>query len=366
MYPDVLELDDIIRQVLQNCCISDSRYAGFYSVCGLALRLRNLYKWEKGLAPWIEKDSSEILEWIGDREEKWEDLEEKEFDEITILGRTYDPLDARGINGVLEPHGLFYGAGYVHSLKPTFFLAILEDKREINGYPVYILGPELARDLLTVPALSQGNCIILRKESAKASFWDQIFYINKSGRYALSVALETHGLKEQHPKAIRGRLENIFSAEMETYIYHELGEIQDTIFDREIWREVIAAFPHTPIELLARTVKDLLADTNEYGTLRYITRERKTSSLAFYVAFRDGLIKELFPELKEAFQEFIQQGEWPIIEQAISAGYHTAKHFAEKICQLYRTGKQKNDMEWAENEIEKRLLAPLGIGKDKS
>ena len=68
-YRDVLELDAIISQVLRNCSISDSRHAGLYSVCGLALRLRDLYKWEKRLDPWVEEDSSKILEWIGEKGE---------------------------------------------------------------------------------------------------------------------------------------------------------------------------------------------------------------------------------------------------------------------------------------------------------
>ena len=61
----MIDIEDIIRQVLHNCNLSDSRHAGLYSICGLAMRLRDLYKWENGLAPWIEKDSTEILKWIG-------------------------------------------------------------------------------------------------------------------------------------------------------------------------------------------------------------------------------------------------------------------------------------------------------------
>ena len=38
------------EQVLRNCHISYARHAGLYSICGLALRLRDLYKWEMGLA----------------------------------------------------------------------------------------------------------------------------------------------------------------------------------------------------------------------------------------------------------------------------------------------------------------------------
>lgn len=359
----MLDLDHLTRQVLENCSISDSRHAGLYSICGLALRLRDLYKWEKGLDPWIEMDSSEILNWIGEKEENWGLLEEKEFTEITILDKTYDPFDVKGINEVLEPHGFLYGAGYIHSLKPSFLLAVLEEKRLIDGYPVYILGRELARDLLTMPALSQDGSILIRKEAAKFFLWDLIFFIKKSGRGALRFALESYGVKDRDSKALRRNLARISAAETETYIYHELGEIRDTVFDRHIWRDIIATFPHTPIELLARVVKDLLADTNEHGHLRHIVLQQKEASLALYVAFLDGLRKELFPELKEAFQEFTETHDWQVIEQAIWSGYTRAKNYAGMMSRIFSKGKQKNDMKWVEVEMGRRLLSPLGIEK---
>jgi len=357
----MIEINTITSQVLQNCDISDSRHAGVYSVCGLALRLRDMYKWEMGLDPWVEKDSSEILDWIGDREEKWDNLAEEDFEEITVLGTPYDPFDTRAINAVLEHQGFFYGAGYARSLKPTFFLAVLEEKKKVAGHTIYILGRELARDLFTSPALAQDNCILIRKDSAKLFLWDKMFYIKKSGRHALRFALESYGLKDQHSDALRQNLERISSAETETYIYHELGEIQDTVFDREIWREIIAAYPHTLVELLARTVKDLLADTNEYGTFQYITRERKTASLALYVAFIEGLTKELFPELRPAFEGFVQTHDWDLIEQAVFAGYDRAKQYAETIINIHQEGKQKNNNKWVEDEIAKNLLAHLNV-----
>jgi hypothetical protein len=356
-----LQLESITGQVLQNCSICDSRYADLYSVCSLALRLRDLYKWAKGLDPWVEKDSSEILEWIGAKEQEWDSLADRELNAIEISGHTYDPFDTEGINAVLEPHGLLYGAGYAQSLRPTFFLADLEDKRVMDGHRVYILGRELARDLLTLPALSQGDSIFVRKESAQLFLWDRIFFVNRSGRPALRFALDAYGLKEEDRSALRRSLAKISSTELETYIYHELGEIQDTVFDRDIWRETIAAFPHTPIELLARNVKNLLADTNEYGTLQYLARQQKAASLAFYVAFLDGLTEQLFPEIREAFQEFVQTRNWDIVEKAVYDGYHTAKRHAETIVDICREGRKKYDMGWAGNEIQKRLLTPLGI-----
>jgi hypothetical protein len=316
------------------------------------------------LDPWIEKESSEILEWIGEKEEKWDELAKKDFNEVRISDEKYDPFDVEGINALLEPEGVLYGAGYVYSLKPTFFLAYLEDKKVIDGYTVYILGRELARDLFTVPALSQGNCVLVRKESAKHFLWNQMFFIKKSGQSALRYGLENYGLAAQDPEALHCNLARISAAEMYTYIYHELGEIKDTVFERDIWREIIATFPHTPTELLARTVKDVLADTNEYGTLQYLVRERKTASLAFYVAFLDGLRKELFPEIIEAFRKFSQTHNWQLIESAISDGYNTAKRHAETISAIYRTGKARNDLKWVEKEIERCLMTPLSARSD--
>jgi len=359
----VFDLDAIIRQVQRNCNISDSRHAGLYSVCGLALRLRDLYKWEKGLDPWVERESSEILEWIESKEEQWGELLDLDFNEITIDGSTYDPFDSNGINEVLNPQGFFYGAGYVHSLKPSFFLGVLEDQRQVDGYNVYTLGRELARDLLTMPALSQENCVVVRQESAKLFLWDLILFTKKSGQEALKFGLENYGLKRRDSEALHRNLARISAAEMEIYLHHELGELRDTVFEPTIWREIIATFPHTAIELLARSVKDLLADTNKYGTLRHIANKGKAASLGLYVAFLDGLRKELFPELSEAFKEFTGTHNWQVIEKAIATGYQTAKGYAELLSNIYQKGKVKNDMNWAEKEIENRLLRPLGILK---
>ena len=60
----MFDIDGIIEQVRRNCTICDSRHAGLFSVCGLAMRLRDLYKWEMGLEPWVERDSAEVLKWI--------------------------------------------------------------------------------------------------------------------------------------------------------------------------------------------------------------------------------------------------------------------------------------------------------------
>jgi hypothetical protein len=352
----MLNVNDIARQVLHNCNISDANNAGMYSICGLALRLRDLYKWEQGLPPWEERDASEVLEWIEAKENQWDAYIDNEFAALSINGKTYDPFDRVGINAVLEPQNLYYGAGLARSLKPTFFLATIEEKSKINGTTVYTLDRELARDLLTIPALSQDDYVVLRQDSAKLYLWDKIFYIKKSSRPALSFALESCGIKDHQPRALRNYLAGILAGQKETYIYHEIGEIHETVFDRKLWRDIIAAFPFSPVEHLARAVKDLLADTNEYGTLQHIVSQRDTAALAFYVAFLDGLPREFFPELPASFIEFAQTNDWRIIDQAVSCGYRTAAQHAGLIMDLYQEGLHEDKLKWAEKQIQRRLL----------
>jgi hypothetical protein len=359
-------IDGLADQVLRNCAISDARHAGLFSVCGLALRLRDLYKWENRLEPWTEEESSKLINWIGQKEDAWDGLLDRDFDPLDFDGRLYDPFDVREVNEILEPMGLIYGAGYVQSLKPTFFLAALDEKREMRGNPVYILGRELARDILTLPALSQDQCIFVRKESARYFLWDQIFFVKKSGRRALDFALGRYGVENANAEALRQNLGRIADAEVDVYVHHELGEVLERSFDRDLWRSIIASFPHSPIEFLARVLKDLLADTNPNGKLRFITEERRGGSLAFHVAFLDDMRRILFPALPEAFDGFMGSGDWPLIESAVSKGHDDLRAYADRLTTIYAAAREKGDMDWGKREISAQLLHPLGLVRNRT
>ncbi len=362
----MINQNSVANQVRQNCLVTDARYAGFHSICDLALRLRDLYKWEKRLDPWVEEDPQCIIEWIGEKEAVWESLSDKELEKINLCGRAYDPFDTQAINAALEPQGLFYGAGYVQGMRPTFFLALLEEKREIQGYPVYLLGTELVRDLLTLPALTQDNSVLIRKESARLSLYNQIFFVRKSGQRALDVALECYGLSRKDYKALHRNLNRITQAEIETQLYHELGELRETVFDRVTWREIVATYPHSPIEHLARAIKDLLADMSPEGLLHHFINRKKKASLALYVAFLDGLRKELFPEVIAGFDTFVRSGDWEPLEDVVLWGYKRMKNLAEKMCMIHRAAQERNDVKWGEREMERHLLEPLNIPRKSS
>ena len=354
-----MRLDTLIEQVRYNCDISDARFAGHYSICGLALRLRDLFKWEHRLAPWEERDAADVLEWIGRKEQRWERLQNEDFVPIAIDGANYEPFDTIGINTCLAPRGLYYGAGYAQSLKPSFVLGQVDDCTHHAGLSVMQLGDELARDLLTLPALSQGANIVLRKEAARLFVWDQIFYITPSRRPFLTYALQHAGIQDVGPASLQIHFGPLLEGLYDIFIRHEIGERNDTFFDADAWRAMIAAFSHTPIELLVRAVKDALADTGPDGPLRPIIAKRQAVALGFYLVFHDGLGKQLFPEMRAAFEAFEPTGQWGVMDAAVRAIHHKAGSYAARLLDLYAQGRSRGDLAWAGERIRREFLAPV-------
>jgi hypothetical protein len=353
------DLDELTRHIRRNCDISDARHGGVFSVCGLALRLRDLFKWERGLGFWEEGDPAEVLDWIGAREEYWETLADSDYAALCMSGRSWEPFDAAGVNSVLSPLGVYYGAGYARGLKPTFFLAAVEDRRQIEGCSVFFLGREMARDLQTLPALSQGRTILLRRESAHRFLWDQIAYAAPSARRALRVAMHACNITDHRPAALLRDFHKLLTVQESIHLRHELGEICETEFSRHIWQELIAAFPLTRVELLTRHVKDLLADTHAAGTLRWILQTRSMAGLALYVAFADRVTQALFPELTGCLEAVLRQEDWAAVSQAVDAGHSAAKGYAAAITEILYDGKRRNDLAGVEARIERHLGACL-------
>jgi hypothetical protein len=165
-----------------------------------------------------------------------------------------------------------------------------------------------------------------------------MMYLRPSGRPALDRALQAFGSHGTDSEHLRHHLDDLLERVQENYVYHELGEIRDEVFDRGIWRALIAEFPHSPVELLVRSVKDLLADTGAYGTLRRIVHKRDPVALGLFTAFFDGLGRDLFPELRVAYSLFTAQNDWSVIAEAVDAGHAAAVRCARDICDIYRAG----------------------------
>lgn len=353
------DVHSLTRQVRRNCTISDARFAGLYSVCELVMRLRDLYKWEHSLAPHEEHDASQILDWIGRKEAVWEDLQESDFNDLIIDGQRMDPFDTEKINRSIESLGLFYGAGYAQRLKPSFLLARIAKKSDIKGHPVVSLTSELARDLLTLPALTQDNTIVVRQSAVELYVWDQMLYVSQSGQPYFRFGLSACGIPEKDFGVLRRCLPKVITAQQDTFLYHEIGELTDSYFDRGLWRDIIATLPHTRTELLVRSVKDILADTCPEGTLHQIVHFRKAAALGFYAAFLDGLRKKLFPEIRIALTCFMGDGDWPAVVTMISAVHEKAKTMAQSITSIFVTGTQHHNPAWVDEELSRCYIDPL-------
>jgi hypothetical protein len=358
----VVQVETLIDQVRENCEICNARHAGTYSLCGLLLRLRNLYKWELGLPPWEEPDPAAALDWVAQKEQDWKRLANEEFRPLRLGRFSLDPLDAEAVNARLRGSGLIYGAGYGWGLKPSFFLGRLAGRRRVAQLTVHLVGPELARDLFSAPALLSGERVVARTESAAFFLWDRIHDVKKSGQPGLAFALKAYGLNPQRPSsaALREVFPRIVDEELKTYIRHEVGEMLADGFPRDVWRAIIARFPGERVELVTRALKDALADTGPQGMLAYIIRARKPGSLGFYIAFLDGVRRLLLPQVASAFEAFSASGDWRGLEAARRAAYEAARERALTLVAIFGQ-LEVRDEDWVRAEIQQRIIGPLGL-----
>jgi hypothetical protein len=157
-----------------------------------------------------------------------------------------------------------------------------------------------------------------------------------------------------HKKITRSQFEKLFSdmvkQEITTLIYHEVGEISQRKILGTWWKELIMDFPYSRAELFLRNLKDTLADTCNTGMLSYIIKNKRKGSLHFYVALLKGFRKNIMPELIPSYHEFLNTGDWEVLDQARKSGYNHAKHLANRL-------KDLNDQFKATPEtIEKELM----------
>ncbi|MEW6068908.1 MAG: Sfum_1244 family protein [Nitrospirota bacterium] len=361
----MVDIQAITPQIKRNCDISDAKYWGAFSICTFLLKLRELYRTENCVKPWEKIQKNEIDKWISEREKLWKKLEKEDFGDIFIDGNSYSPFEVKKINAELEKDGFIYGAGLGVYMKPSFFLADLLSRKTIHGYDVYIAGDEYARDLSDYPATLQEKAIFVRTEAAKLLIWEKFEELRlrgiKSAPEYLVFAFLKYNLMPENELIgdIAEQLSLIASSEIDTYIYHEVGEaIEGEQLGNE-WHSLFAELlSYRRAEIFARRVKDLLSDTSEKGMLKYIIENGKEGSLGFYIVFLDGYRKLLFPEIMDAFKKFVEIGDWEIIEDARKTGYSRARAYVDSLLYIYR--RYKSEKGWVSRYIEDGILSGIG------
>lgn len=363
-----LYLSSIVSQVQANCNLSDALYGGVYSLCSLLLRMRDLFKWEHGLPPWLEPEPPELLEWIEAREDAWQTVPKAPFQPIQIDRSSFSPFDSESVNEILRPRGFVYGAGYGTAMKPTFFLGELQEQRQVSGLHVDIVNRELARDLFTSPAMRQGSHVMARNIPMQSFIWDQIQEMRPSATDGLTFALAQYGLDIQSLRCkasgLGPELTRVAQRELESWIYHEVGEAAQEAFNGHSWHAIVSTYANTPVEIFARVIKDLLADTHDKGLLGHVIEHRLSSTLGFYVSFMRPFTRLLFPEIRQAFSAFRETQNWERVEEARRQGYERGRRYAEAMLEIQEEASTRGT-EWGLIQIKRQLIEPLGVTLDR-
>lgn len=311
----MLAFAPILAAVQANCHLSDARHAQDLTLCNYLLAMREYYRWENDLALDAVPPRAEVARWIAEREALWDGLAEADWAPLPLASGEADPFDVASVNAELVPAGLLYGAGRGRFGKPHFFLARLARRAHRDGVEVLEAGCEYVRDLDAAPAVLQGETIVLRREAFQRWLWlTAEAWDGRAAEGSMAVALEAYGYAKERAAALARMAE----AERETLILHELGELAAGRLLGEAWEALMASAGERRLEITARAVRDLLADT--LVTLPTLIGREAVPSLHFWFATFSGLRRELFPRLADARDAWQAGGGMHGVREAVEAG----------------------------------------------
>lgn len=321
------ELDLLVEAVRRNCGIADARHAREMTMCNYLLEMREYCRWERGIPPGgILPPRSEIGAWLNAREAFWETLEDQDYGVVPVGGRDYDPFASDAINQALQGHGLLYGAGIGRFHKPHFFLGRLVREERRAGLRIQVCEREYARDLTAIPAVLQGDTIIIRGEALRQWLWEKVeAWQAKRAEGALQAALDSYA----YASDTGGAMTRMAAAATEVLVLHELGEHAAGRLLGPSWEEMLAASLNKHAEILARAVRDNLADC--LVTLPALLESGARGPLHFWFANFDGMRLALFPALATAYREWRANDDAAALQAAIAAGAAHWRNLAEDI-----------------------------------
>lgn len=308
------ELARLAQAVQANCHVSDARHARELSLCTYLLEMRELYRWEQGIAPGVPLARSDVGGWLARREALWASVDQDDYAPLPIASQAIDPFDADAANRALVPRGYVYGAGLGRLGKPQFFLAALARDDRRDGVRVLVAGDEYARDLAPGPAALRGDTVYLRRDALRRWVGGKLeAWLQRRPDGAMQRALAAYEVGDEPLAAI----DRIAAAESETLVLHELGEHAAGRRLGRGWAAAMVAVTGTRAEWLLRAARDNLADC--LITLPALAAREHPASLHFWFANFDGLRAELDPALDDAYARWCD-GEHAAIAEAAAAG----------------------------------------------
>lgn len=334
VFDALCELDLLVEAVRRNCGIADARHARDMTMCNYLLAMREYCRWERGIAPGGPLPSrAEIGAWLNAREALWEALEEQDYGIVPVGGEQHEPFDSRSINRALNGQDLIYGAGIGRFHKPHFFLGRLVREEQRDGLNIRICGREYARDLTAIPALLHGDTIVIRQDALHQWLWEKVEAWQAKGNDGpLQAALDSYAYRADATAAMA----RLADAVTELLVLHELGEHGAGRLLGPAWEEMLAAGHDKHAEVLARAVRDNLADC--LTTLPALLERNARGALHFWFANFDGMRLALFPALASAYRKWHANDDAAALHTAIAAGAAHWRNVAEDILARFELG----------------------------
>ncbi len=321
----------LIKAVQFNCDIVDARHGSDYGICTYLMKMRELYRWQRGLSLGARLGKDEVGDWLSAREGHLESLEQADFMALGWDGKSIDPYDADAVNAAVNSLGLVYSAGLVDGARPQFFLAELEEERRSdNGFVLRISGRELARCLNAPPAMTRGSTIFLRRESLRRYLWEKYeSWLWSRPDNAMARAIAYYPFDT----ALDAALDAMSEAEMAVIEAHERGEHQAGRELGDGWEAMLLDLSLTPAELMARAARDHLADCTH--TLPMLMEDGREASLHLFMANLGAMRKQLFPALQLAYGDWLASGDKSVFVRPIRDGVDHWLRLAERMLALH-------------------------------
>ncbi len=299
-------LDELAAAVQRNCDLADAAHAQDLSLCTYLLQMREFFRWERGLSLDALPDRGEVGRWIASREAHWDALAgqaDPAFAPLPI-GSGVDAFDEAQVNRQLDGLGLFYAAGLGRFRRPEFVLAEPLELQSREGATIVVIGRERARGMNPPLAASRGDQVLVRRDVLLRWLGTRLeLSRQRPSAEGLCAAVDAWRVDDDREQA----LERIAAAETETLILHELGERRAAALLGPQWEEMLCALDDRRSEIVARAIRDLLADC--LTTLPALVERDAIASIHFWFANLEGMRGLLAPGLRAGYQRW--RSEWP-------------------------------------------------------
>jgi len=300
--------------------------------------LREYFRWEHDIPYQTTLPREQLSAWLTRREDHWDKLEARPFENIPVQGTLHDPFDSTAINKGLNELGYVYSSGYGRNMKPVFFLGELEQRTHHAGYTLLVSGKEYARDLTAPPAMSLDNIIYVRRESLRRMCWEKI----EEWRWNQPEnAMQKAMLCYDFDSAPEQSLEAMTDKELQFVVLHEIGEVQAGKRLGEAWEVMLASMQQSKAELMLRAVRDNLADA--LSTLPGLLNDAEAASVHFYMANMNNMRKALFPEFVSAYEGWTVSGDTRELEQLVDRAAAHWQSLAETCLELHQEHRDNSE-----------------------